>query len=51
MAKSDKTTAASKKKDQLSIAELTAEFLKSGGKVEHIPSGVSGQTNSTGQKK
>ncbi len=51
MAKADKKTSASKQKDQLTIAEQTAIFLKAGGKVEQIPSGVSGQVNTTGAKK
>lgn len=33
-----------------SIAEQTAAFLKSGGKVEEVPRGVSGQVNTTGKK-
>jgi hypothetical protein len=51
MAKADKKTSASKQKDKLTIAEQTAIFLKAGGKVEQIPSGVSGQVNMTGAKK
>ena len=33
-----------------SIAEQTAAFLKSGGKVEQVPRGVSGQVSTTGKK-
>lgn len=33
-----------------SIAEQTAAFLKSGGSIEQVPSGVSGQTNLGGPK-
>jgi hypothetical protein len=51
MAKADTKTSASKQKDQLTIAEQTAIFLKSGGKVEQVPSGVSGQAYSSAPKK
>jgi hypothetical protein len=44
--------ASSKKRNQVtpaetsaSIAEQTALFLKSGGKIEEVPRGVSGQTS------
>ena len=33
-----------------SIALQTAEFLKSGGKIQQIPTGTSGQTNLSGPK-
>jgi hypothetical protein len=32
------------------IAEQTAAFLKSGGKVEEVPRGVSGQTSLAARK-
>ena len=51
MAKANKNTSASKQKDKLTIAEQTAIFIKAGGKVEQIPSGVSGQVYTTGAKK
>jgi hypothetical protein len=50
MANSNKATANTKKKAQLSIAEETAIFLKSGGKIQQIPTGVSGQINQSGPK-
>jgi len=34
----------------LTIEEQTAAFLESGGKIQQIPSGVSGQTNLSGPK-
>ncbi|HJL60378.1 MAG TPA: hypothetical protein QF517_00365 [Pseudomonadales bacterium] len=43
MSKSETTV--TKRKTQLTLAEQTAAFLKAGGKIEQIPSGVSGQTN------
>ena len=46
MAKKSTKTAAS----ELSIEELTAAFLKSGGEIQQIPTGVSGQTNLSGPK-
>jgi hypothetical protein len=33
-----------------SIADQTAEFIKSGGKVEQVPRGVSGQTSLAARK-
>lgn len=33
-----------------SIAEQTAAFLKSGGKIEEVPRGVSGQTSLAARK-
>jgi hypothetical protein len=33
-----------------SIAEQTAMFLKTGGKVEEVPRGISGQVGTTGKK-
>jgi hypothetical protein len=33
-----------------SIAEQTAMFLKTGGKVEEVPGGVSGQTSMVAKK-
>jgi hypothetical protein len=33
-----------------SIAEQTAAFLKSGGKIEEVPRGVSGQTSMAARK-
>jgi hypothetical protein len=33
-----------------SIENLTAAFLKSGGKIQEIPNGVSGQTSLSGSK-
>ena len=50
MANSNKATANTKKKAQLSIAEETAIFLKSGGKIQQIPTGLSGQINQSGPK-
>lgn len=35
---------------ELSIEEQTAVFLKSGGEIQMIPTGVSGQTNLSGPK-
>lgn len=32
------------------IAEQTASFLKTGGKVEQVPRGISGQVGTTGKK-
>ena len=34
----------------LTIEQQTAAFLESGGKIQQIPSGVSGQTNLSGPK-
>ena len=34
----------------LSIAEQTAAFLKTGGKVEEVPRGISGQPGATARK-
>ena len=34
----------------LSIEEQTAAFLESGGQIQQIPTGVSGQTNLSGPK-
>ena len=33
-----------------SIEEMTAAFLESGGKIQEIPNGVSGQTSLSGPK-
>lgn len=33
-----------------SIEELTAAFIKSGGKIEEVPSGVSGQQSLRGPR-
>jgi hypothetical protein len=35
---------------QRSIEEQTAAFLKSGGQVQHIPNGVTGQVNLAGPR-
>ena len=45
--KSKKETAVSTRVD---LEEHIAEFLKSGGKVQQIPSGVSGQTSTSGPR-
>ncbi len=50
MAKSEKATPETKQKAQLTIAEETAIFLKSGGKIQQIPTGVSGQVSMSGPK-
>lgn len=39
------------KETHQSIAQQTAEFLKSGHKIQRIPSGVSGQPLGAGSKK
>ena len=49
MARSDKRSN-SKQAMPLTIAEETAIFLKSGGKIQQIPTGVSGQVNLAGPK-
>lgn len=49
MARSDKKSA-SKQAIPLTIAEETAIFLKAGGKIQQIPTGVSGQVNLAGPK-
>ncbi len=36
--------------DSLSIEEQTAAFLASGGKIQEIPSGVSGQVQTSGPR-
>lgn len=48
MAKSEKRSArkANAVATDESIALQTAEFLKSGGKIQQIPTGISGQSNS-----
>ena len=50
MASSKKRGQAAPVETSASIAEQTAAFLKSGGKVEEIPRGVSGQTSLTARK-
>lgn len=50
MARSDKKSNASKQAIPLTIAEETAIFLKAGGKIQQIPTGVSGQVNLAGPK-
>jgi hypothetical protein len=45
--KSKKEAAVSTRVD---LEEHIAEFLKSGGKVQQIPSGVSGQTSTSGPR-
>lgn len=54
MARSEKRVAAKQRVNasvtHLSIEEQTAAFLKSGGKIQQIPTGVSGQTNLAGPK-
>ncbi|MAC70436.1 MAG: hypothetical protein CMP84_09540 [Gammaproteobacteria bacterium] len=45
--KSKKEAALSTRVD---LEEHIAEFLKSGGKVQQIPSGVSGQTSTSGPR-
>ena len=49
MARSEKRST-SKQAIPLTIAEETAIFLKSGGKIQQIPTGVSGQVNLAGPK-
>ncbi len=46
MAKKSTKAAAS----EVSIEEQTAAFLKAGGEIQQIPTGVSGQTNLSGPK-
>ncbi|MBV57401.1 MAG: hypothetical protein VB977_10970 [Pseudohongiellaceae bacterium] len=48
MAKSSKKEAAISNRDNL--AEFVNAFLKAGGKVQQIPSGVSGQTSTSGPR-
>ncbi|MGA1740642.1 MAG: hypothetical protein ACO4AC_00520 [Pseudohongiellaceae bacterium] len=36
--------------DTLSLEEQTAQFLASGGKIQQIPSGVSGQVQTSGPR-
>ncbi len=53
MAKSDSRSSRSGRSKQvvpLTIAEEIAIFLKSGGKIQQIPTGVSGQVNLAGPK-
>lgn len=56
MAKSEKQSSGAKGGTRgkqavpLTIAEEIAIFLKSGGKIQQIPSGVSGQVNLAGPK-
>ncbi len=53
MAKSERKSSSKKQVATTSsptIEEQTAAFLKSGGKIDMIPSGVSGQTNMAGPK-
>ncbi len=45
--KSKKDAAVSNRAD---LAEHVDQFLKSGGKVQQIPSGVSGQTSTSGPR-
>lgn len=45
--KAKKDAAVSSRKD---LADHVAKFLKSGGKVQQIPSGVSGQTSTSGPR-
>ncbi len=45
--KSKKDAAVSNRED---LAEHIEAFLKSGGKVQQIPSGVSGQTSTSGPR-
>jgi hypothetical protein len=49
MARSEKRST-SKQAIPLTIAEETAIFLKSGGKIQQIPTGISGQVNLAGPK-
>jgi hypothetical protein len=49
MARSEKRSN-SKQAIPLTIAEETAIFLKAGGKIQQIPTGVSGQVNLAGPK-
>jgi hypothetical protein len=50
MASSKKRGQAAPVETSKSIAEQTAAFLKSGGKVEKVPRGVSGQTSLAARK-
>ena len=45
--KSKKEAAISSRKD---LAQHVEKFIKSGGKVQQIPSGVSGQTSTSGPR-
>ncbi|MDT8428681.1 MAG: hypothetical protein RQ757_07940 [Pseudomonadales bacterium] len=36
--------------NSINLAEHVDAFLKSGGKVKHIPSGISGQTTTSGPR-
>ncbi|MCY4264838.1 MAG: hypothetical protein OXE78_08280 [Gammaproteobacteria bacterium] len=45
--KSKKEAAVSSRED---LEEHIAAFLKAGGKVQHIPTGVSGQTSTSGPR-
>ena len=46
--KVDSTTASDS--DTLSLEEQTAQFLASGGKIQQIPNGVSGQVQTSGPR-
>ncbi|MEM0952841.1 MAG: hypothetical protein AAGI24_01770 [Pseudomonadota bacterium] len=50
MASSKKRAPSAPAETSASIAEQTAEFLKSGGKIETVPRGVSGQTSLAARK-
>ena len=50
MASSKKRGQTAPAETSTSIAEQTAEFLKSGGKIENVPRGVSGQTSLAARK-
>ncbi len=45
--KAKKTTAGNSRED---LAKHVADFLKAGGKVQQIPTGVSGQTTTSGPR-
>ena len=36
--------------NRINLAEHIEAFLKAGGKVKHIPSGISGQTSTSGPR-
>jgi len=50
MAASKKRGQAAQAETSQSIAEQTSQFLKSGGKIEEVPRGVSGQSSLAARK-
>ncbi len=44
------TESANTESDNLTLEEQTAQFLAAGGKIQQIPSGVSGQVQTSGPR-